>query len=221
MSLIDNIFRRSSDKKSLGNFFRQKRNKFFNEQLHKLPRPVKILDVGGSENFWLNNAEFINIENIEITILNLDLPNVSHKNFIAHKGDATNLSEFKDDQFDIVFSNSVIEHLYTKENQILMANEIRRVGKYHFVQTPNKFFFMEPHYLLPFFQFIPKKIRFIILTRTKLSRMRRWPEDKAKRYLDEIRLLSKSEFQDLFPNDQVWKENFLGLNKSFIAHNFK
>ena len=77
--------------------------------------------------------------------------NVKHQNFKSIKGDATNLSNFKDNQFDIVFSNSLIEHLYTYENMKLMANETMRVGKKFFVQTPNKYFPIEPHYFFHFF----------------------------------------------------------------------
>ncbi|MBC8844888.1 class I SAM-dependent methyltransferase, partial [Escherichia coli] len=72
---------------------------------------------------------------------------------------ATDLSEIDDQQFDIVFSNSVIEHLYTWENQEKMAKEVLRVGKYHFIQTPNYWFPIEPHWVFPFFQFLPKSIR--------------------------------------------------------------
>ena len=76
-----------------------------------------------------------------------------------------------------------------KENQVKMANEIMRVGKKYFVQTPNKYFFIEPHYLLPFFNFCPDKIKYFILTKTKLSRLRKWDHDFAKQYIEEIRLL--------------------------------
>lgn len=67
------------------------------------------------------------------------------------KGDATNLSQYSDKSFDIVFSNSVIEHLYTKENQISMAKEVNRVGKNYFIQTPNYWFPIEPHWVFPSF----------------------------------------------------------------------
>ena len=46
--------------------------------------------------------------------------------------------------YDVVHSNSVIEHLYNFENQKKMASEIMRVGKKYIVQTPNKYFFSNP-----------------------------------------------------------------------------
>ena len=42
----------------------------------------------------------------------------------------------------------------------------------------------------------------------------------AKRYTDEIRLISHNEIKKMFLGSFVWKEKFLGFNKSFIAHNF-
>ncbi len=100
-----------------------------------------------------------------------------------------------------------------------MANEICRVGNYHFVQTPNKYFIIEPHYLLPYFQFLPKNLQYFILTKSKLSRNMKWKEKAAKQYVEEIRLISRKEYKELFPSSKIWKEKFMGLSKSFIAHN--
>jgi hypothetical protein len=101
-----------------------------------------------------------------------------------------------------------------------MASEIVRVGKKHIVQTPNKYFFIEPHYLLPFFQFVPKKLKYFILTKTKLSRLKKWDKNFAMQYISEIRLLSLKEMKILFPKSKIYFENFLGMNKSFTMHNF-
>ena len=102
-----------------------------------------------------------------------------------------------------------------------MAEEIIRVGRYHYVQTPNKYFIIEPHYLLPYFQFIPKKVRFFILTKTKFSRFKKWSKKEAQQYLDEIILLSKKDMKELFPSSKLTKEKFMGMTKSFVVHNFK
>jgi predicted SAM-dependent methyltransferase len=140
---------------------------------------------------------------------------------ISVKGNATNLSAYSDNSFDIAFSNSVIEHLYNSDQQLKMAYEIMRVGKYHYVQTPNKYFIIEPHYLLPYFQFIPKSIRFYILTKTKFSRFKKWSSNEAQQYLDEILLLSEKDMKELFPSSKLTKEKFMGMTKSFVVHNFE
>ncbi|WP_317045591.1 methyltransferase domain-containing protein [Belliella buryatensis] len=156
---------------------------------------------------------------MEIILLNLDASETGHPQLRAVKGDATDLSEYEDDSFDLVFSNSVIEHLYTFENQEKMAKECMRVGKKFFIQTPNRHFPVEAHYALPFAQYLPDKLVYTILTKTKLSRLHRWRTEKAKQYLKEIRLLSKKEMLKLFPGATLFKEKFLGMNKSFVAHN--
>ncbi len=213
------IFSQSSDPNSLGSKFRNKRMQAFLRLLENIPKPVKILDLGGKEQTWIS-AGLNNNPNYEITLLNLSVQDVKSDNIKSVAGDGTNMQEFQDEQFDLVFSNSVIEHLYTLENQKNMAAEIQRVGKYYFVQTPNKYFFIEPHYLFPYFQFLPKKMRFKILTKTKLSRGKKWEPKFAQQYIDEIRLLSLKEMKNLFPNCKVLKERFMLGNKSYIVHNF-
>lgn len=184
-----------------------------------MPKPLNILDVGGLESFWVNGG-FANDPDYNISIVNLTEIPVHYSNFRSLKGDATALSEFNDGEFDIVFSNSVIEHLYTKENQVKMAAEIARVGKYYYVQTPNKHFFVEPHYVLPFFQYLPAGLKYFILTKTPLSRGKKWNSVDAQQYIDEIRLLSLNEMKELFPGADFYMEEFYGLVKSFTAHNF-
>ncbi|MDA7707924.1 class I SAM-dependent methyltransferase [Flavobacteriaceae bacterium] len=213
------IFEISENKNSLGNQFREKRFSFFLKKINKLPKPVSVLDVGGKINFWENRGLAGNL-NYTITIVNFEKEKSQYSNIKTLIGDATDLSQFVDKSFDIVHSNSVIEHLYNFNNQSKMASEIVRVGKKYIVQTPNKCFFLEPHYLLPFFQFIPDKLKYLILTKTKLSRLKKWDKNFAKQYINEIRLLSLKEMKILFPKSKIYFEKFFGMNKSFTAHNF-
>lgn len=208
-----------NNNKSLANSFRNKRFQFFENQFKAFDQmgKVRILDIGGTESFWVNRG-YHNNKNVEITILNLFKTETKYSNFIGYMGDACNLSEFNKNHFDLVFSNSVIEHLFTYENQEKMAKEVLRVGKNYFIQTPNKYFFVEPHYLLPFFQFLPKGFRKFILTKTPLSRGKKRTPDSAQNSLDEIQLLSLKQMKHLFPGGKVYKEKFLGMNKSFTSY---
>ncbi|MBD3626553.1 methyltransferase domain-containing protein [Cyclobacterium sp.] len=217
---IKTLFAPSDEPRSIGGKFRLRRFRFFEEKFLETfegQEKIKILDVGGTENFWTNH-NFILPERVSITLLNLEKEKTSLKNVSSLSGNATDLSQFKDNSFDLVFSNSVIEHLHTYENQEKMAREILRVGKNHFVQTPNKYFFLEPHYALPLFQFFPSSIAFLVLTKTKLSRMQKWEPEFAKAYLNEIRLLSLREMKGLFPQSHIYFEKVFGMNKSFVFH---
>jgi hypothetical protein len=100
-----------------------------------------------------------------------------------------------------------------------MAKEAMRVGKKYFVQTPNRHFFMEAHYALPFVQYLPKNLTHFLLTKTRLSRGSKWNPKDAQQYLDEIRLLSEREMKMLFPAATIYKEKFIGMVKSYSAHN--
>jgi len=213
------IFDISENKNSLGNKFREKRFSFFLKKINKLPKPVSILDVGGKINFWENRGLAGN-NDYEIIIVNIEKETSKYSNINYEIGDATDLSQFNDKSYDVVHSNSVIEHLYNFENQKKMASEIIRVGQKYIVQTPNKYFFLEPHYLLPFFQFLPNSLKYFILTKTKLSRLKKWDKKFAKQYIEEIRLLSEKEMKTLFPKSKIYYEKFFGMNKSFTMHNF-
>jgi len=213
------IFDISENKNSLGNKFRKKRFSFFLKKFDSLNKPITLLDIGGKINFWENRGLAGNNDYI-ITIINIEKEKSNYSNINCLIGDATNLNQFNNKSFDIVHSNSVIEHLYNFENQKKMASEIMRVGQKYIVQTPNKYFFIEPHYLLPFFNIVPEKLKYLILTKTKLSRLKKWDKNFAKQYIKEIRLLSEKEMKTLFPNSKIYFEKFLGMNKSFTMHNF-
>jgi hypothetical protein len=53
----------------------------------------------------------------------------------------------------------MIEHLYTSENQAQAAREAMRVGKKLWIQTPNRWFPIEPHFLTPFVHWLPEEAR--------------------------------------------------------------
>ncbi len=205
---------------SVNNQFRQKRFRFFKSLLDTLPKPVSILDVGGTESYW-KRMNFNESEDVCVTLLNLTHTSVSLKGFTSIVGNACDLSEFDDDQFDIVFSNSVIEHLFTFKNQTLMANEVRRVGKNYIIQTPNRYFPIEPHWMVPLFQFIPFRLRVFLTNNFTLGH-----HPKAKNYekavmrVKEVKLLNKNEMKILFPDGLIYEEKILGLIKSLTSYRF-
>ncbi|MGV3765457.1 MAG: class I SAM-dependent methyltransferase [Chitinophagaceae bacterium] len=198
-------------------YFREKRFQVFLSFVKLMPRPIKILDIGGTQSFW-EKMNFVNEPDISFTLVNLYPQEATAPNFTCVVGDATNLS-YKDKEFDIVFSNSVIEHLYTWENQIKMANEIRRIGKSYFIQTPNLYFPIEAHWLFPFFQFLPFPLRVYMTQHYDIGGYPK-TNDKAKAVdrVKEVRLLSTREMKKLFPGGICYREKFYGLTKSIIMY---
>jgi hypothetical protein len=221
MSQFSELFSSSDHPLSLGAKFRRKRlavfEKLFLENFNP-QLPLKILDVGGTSYFW-KDSTLTQLPQVEFTLLNLHQETSDHPRIKGVTGDATSMREYTDQSFDLVFSNSVIEHVYTLENQKKMAEEIRRVGKKHFIQTPNKYFPIEAHYAIPFAQYLPKELLFYLLTKTKISRLKKWNERDAQQYLEEIRLLNEKEMKELFPGSVIYREKVLGLTKSITAHN--
>ncbi len=204
---------------SLASTLRKKRFALFKSLLTSTPTPLKILDVGGTQKFWMQSGFLSEFDNIEITIMNIKHIPVTVPKLKSIVGDATNMKQFQDREFDIVFSNSVIEHVGDYNAQMRMAEEIKRIGKRYFLQTPNLYFPIEPHFVFPFFQFLPLSLKMWLITHFKLG----WrgpvkDKQKALETVTEIRLLSKQEVINLFPNATIFEEKFLGLTKSFIAY---
>jgi len=209
----------NADRQSLATKARRKRFAFFQELIGSLERPISILDIGGTEQFW-ETMEFGGESGVEISILNIKAPETRNPNFHGVSGDARDLSQFEDKSFDVIFSNSVIEHVGGYDDQVQMANEIMRVGKRYFVQTPNKYFPIEPHFLLPYFQFYPVWFRIALMRRFALGYAKApMPDyDEAKANVTRIRLLSQREVRKLFPGAKIYHERLGGLTKSFVAY---
>jgi len=186
------------------------------QQKMKPMEDTRILDVGGSPWFWIESKVHSNI-----TILNLQVvPGLEERfkhRYLLVTGDGTHL-QYRDQEFDILFSNSVIEHVKTYEQQEKFAKEARRVCRALWIQTPAKSFFLEPHLLTPFIHWLPKRIQ-ILLARhfTVWGWVTRPSKRAAVEYVDELRLLTESEMKALFPDCEILKEKVLGLTKSFVA----
>ena len=139
------IFSSIADNKnpnSLASSFRSKRLNLFKGFVAGLPKPVKILDIGGTPEFWKNAG--LDAADVEITLLNLSLVETDLPNVVSIVGDATDLSVFADKTFDIAFSNSVMEHLFSLHNQQKMLEEAQRVSTFHCIHPRTYWFPIEP-----------------------------------------------------------------------------
>lgn len=195
-------------------YFRSKRNRLFWQTINPEPEQ-SILDVGGHHGFW-SGMECPN----PITCLNLhipELPDALSSQFRYIHGDGRHLP-CDEAEYDIVFSNSVIEHLGHYEDQKQFAAEIRRVGKFYWVQTPNRWFPIEPHLISPLIHYLPKHIqKYLIRWFTIWGLVTRPTNEQVSGFLSEVRLLTEREMKELFPDARIVAERFLGFKKSLIA----
>src|SRR5687767_5721497 len=88
---------------------RRKRFELFANLLSALNtgRSLRILDVGGTQEYW-SQLDLPKLDNLEIVLLNVFPPESVRAPFTAVVGDPRDLSRFRDGDFDIVYSNSVI-----------------------------------------------------------------------------------------------------------------
>lgn len=181
-----------------------------------LGRPLRILDVGGWPEYWVDKRPLIKREN-EITIINQEV--VPAPGLISLSGDARSMPDFPDQSFDIVHSNSVIEHVGKWTDMMAMANEVRRIGRSFFVQTPYYWFPIEPHARTPILHWLPETWRFRVVMARKCGPF--WPKaadvDHAMRVIQSSTLLDKRMFSALFPDATIIPEKIYGLTKSLMA----
>jgi hypothetical protein len=199
---------------------RQKRWEYFRELAGSVERPVKILDVGGTDTVW-ERIGLAGQSDVHITLLNIYDVSTKYTNITSVMGTACSMPQFADKEFDIVFSNSVIEHVGGDREIRQMADEIVRVGKKYYIQTPNRYFPIEPHFFFPWFQFLPVSVRATLVQNFQLGWRPKCPDRaQAEAEARSIHLLSKREMKALFPGAHLIEERVFGLTKSFQLHNF-
>lgn len=194
--------------------FRENRSKVFLETF-KLENcsGLRILDLGGHpglsifENFP-HSCEVVYLNIYEESKFRDSLFN----NQTYVQGDARKIP-FPTSHFDIVYSNSLIEHVGELEEQAKVAHEIMRVGRGYWIQTPYKHFPIEHHYNFPFFQYASKKIKLWIYYNWSYSYHKKNSLD-----YEEIHLLNIRQVKNLFPNaSQFYLEKLGPLTKSIVA----
>ena len=196
-------------------WFRRRRMRRF-ERTFAITAATRVLDVGGTAMNW----EYLSVRP-RLVILNEERERRDADGVIWVAGDGCSLP-FLDGVFDVVFSNSVIEHVGGPERQRQFAREIARVGKAYWVQTPNRWFPVEPHLLTPFLHWLPAGLRAAVARRcTVWEFITRPSADRHEFYIEhflrDVRLLGPAEMRRLFPAARLIRERFLGFTKSLVA----
>jgi ubiquinone/menaquinone biosynthesis C-methylase UbiE len=197
------------------------RKKRFNIFLNKISptRAMSLLDVGGYPSSWTQYKPVVGcLDILNIHPIELAKADCSNYNMRAMIGDGCNL-DFPNNSYDIVFSNSVIEHVGSYEKQKAFASEVRRVGKSLWIQTPAYECLIEPHYLAPFIHWLPKKWQKKLVRHFTIRGLLDQPTSvEVDNMVETTRLLSFKEFKNLFPDCEILIEKMLfSIPKSYIA----
>jgi SAM-dependent methyltransferase len=118
---------------------------------------------------------------------------------------------FRDGEFDVVFSNAVVEHTGSSDDQRQFIREMCRVGRSFFVATPNRWFPIEHHTGLPLLHYLPAWMFRALLRRTRYAF---WS------YESHLNILTASDFRDLFPanvSPRLAKVRVLRLASNLVA----
>ncbi|HBB31968.1 MAG TPA: class I SAM-dependent methyltransferase [Cyanobacteria bacterium UBA8803] len=179
-------------------------------KLVKPPSHARIVDLGGSPYIW----KLIE-HNFDITLVNLpenssfvsfDIP----PKFRFIKGDVTDISNlFEDKSFDVVFSNSTIEHVGDEEKQASFASEVMRLANSYWVQTPSINFPLEPHTGVPFYWQLPDWWRRHLHDSWR-KKLPVWTKS-----VEDTRVLTCLRMRELFPEAEIYVERLLFLEKSY------
>ncbi|MGA7237571.1 MAG: methyltransferase domain-containing protein [Bryobacteraceae bacterium] len=202
----------------ISTYFRRRRMLRFAAEL-RITEETRVLDIGGTPECW----DLLPLRP-RLTLLNTprakdDLAAAAE--WVAGDGRAL---PFRDGAFDVVFSNSVIEHVGGIESQRRFASEVMRVGRAYWVQTPNRWFPVEQHLLTPLIHWLPLSWQRALVPAFNVWQIVARPSEDRRRfyiehYLRDVRLVSASELRGLFPRARVIRERFWGWTKSLVALN--
>ncbi|BAE50628.1 class I SAM-dependent methyltransferase [Paramagnetospirillum magneticum] len=193
--------------------FQRRRMKAFEARFGGLGESVRVVDLGGHPRYWrfVTTPPSLTLLNIRRYVGSDDVP---HQMVI---GDARQTG-FESGQFDIAFSNSLIEHLSGRADQQAFAAEVRRIAAGYYVQTPYKYAVFEPHLLVFLIHLLPRPVykwlAFWLSPRKWLTGAGR---DMVDREIDSISPLSVRDMRELFPDAVIERERVFGLTKSLIA----
>ena len=188
-----------------------------------LGRDITILDLGGRPGYWQNvgigNIARIELLNIAEAELGRDLPpGMPPDLFHARIGDACNLVDYADGSVDLVHSNSVIEHVGNWGQMRAKANEMMRVGRAGWMQTPAWGFPLEPHFRTLCMHWFGRPLQSRLMGLSFDPRVRRSSLDIRRRRIDSVNLLGRREVRELFPDRPLYVERLMLWPKSYVVH---
>lgn len=195
--------------------FRQQRNEEFKRRFPDLA-DMRVLDLGGTAVSW----RVLGLRPSSVTIVNLARdqgPYEPWMNVVQADACAGGFG-----QYDLVFSNSLMEHLGGHARRQQFADVIRESASSWWVQTPYRYFPIEPHWIFPGFQFLPFRLRVMVCQHwNTLHTPARKDPGEAAAEVASVELISATEMRTYFPTSEIWFERVAGIPKSLVAINAK
>ena len=180
---------------------------------------MSVIDLGGTVEWWQRAP----VRPRRVVVVNLFEPGTSDDaDLVPVVGDAcaaaAALAEAGiEESFDLAFSNSLIEHVGGHAQRLALAEQVHALATYHWVQTPYRYFPVEPHYLFPGMQFLPVRARAEVAAWWPLQHTRPASRTVARSEVQWTELLGISEMRAYFPHSEIVKERLAGLVKSLVA----
>jgi hypothetical protein len=175
---------------------------------------MRVLDLGGTTVFWTRAP----VRPKSVTVINLKEPGEGLPWVSPVAGDACDAHELvAGEEFDLVFSNSLIEHLGGHLQRARFAEVVRSMAPKYAVQTPYRYFPVEPHWVFPGMQFLPLSVRSWLAPRWPLGHTHGWPGPDAREEVMFTELLSLTDMRTYFPDARIVWERFAGIPKSMTA----
>jgi len=154
---------------------------------------MHVLDLGGTPNYWSNAPEMP----AHVTVVNL-CDQDSTDRVTAIQGDACNPPASAEGKYDLVVSNSLLEPVGGHAQRARLADVIHRSSDRHWVQTPYRYFPVEPHWVAPGFQFLPFEARVRAMMLWKFGNSPTPDREAAISLVNDIELIGLTQMQ-LFP----------------------
>lgn len=179
---------------------------------------MHVVDLGGTAESWLRSL----LRPAHVTVVNLYEPGENSDRITAVTGDACDAVHVLEaavgrSRFDLAFSNSLLEHVGGHANRQRLATAIRTIAPYYWVQTPYRYFPIEPHWLFPGMQFLPVAARTMIDLRWPFTHTRSTSVEDARSSVLWTDLIGITELRHYLPDSEVLRERVAGMTKSIIA----
>ncbi|MFG3200931.1 class I SAM-dependent methyltransferase [Streptomyces sp. NPDC048192] len=179
---------------------------------------MRVVDLGGTAEMWLRapvRAKHVHLINLEEHPAELPDWITAEVADVTDPAVAAELSG--SGGYDLVFSNSTIEHVGGPSQRRKFVAAVEQLAPLHWIQTPYRYFPVEPHFVAPGFQFLPLAARARLVRHWPLVHSRPDSAESAMNAVIGIELLTRAEMRHLFPRSALLGERVLGVTKSLIA----